>query len=378
LGDGKQFTDSDVPVAVVDLPPSAAIAAGFHHTCSLTVAGAVECWGDNASGQLGDTNQGEPKDRPVSVFGLPGTVRVLSAGGHHTCVVLTNGAAMCWGDNRRGQLGDGEAGQDRDFPVAVVGMGSGVAMIDAGAYHTCAATGATGAACWGANESGQLGNGSHATDEDTPQLVVGLGSAVHALTAGGDDSVGFTCAFISQARTHCWGANNYGQLGSGTAGPEAGSDVPVQVARLGSAVQRVDAGGFHACAVTGAGGAWCWGDNRFGQLGDGTDVSRSIPAPAREEVPCYLLTLGYSGGGSAPVAAPTHSAICPAGQYLAGESIALRAQSDPGWRVDGWQGTDDDERTEPANALEMPAADHTVTVSYALEQSAAVYLPAMH
>lgn len=378
LGDGRQFSDSAAPVGVVELSPSAAIAAGFHHTCSLMAGGAVECWGDNASGQLGDTNRGEPKARPVSVFGLPGATGAISAGGDHTCARLTDGAAFCWGDNSRGQLGDGQHGQDSDFPVAVVGLGSGVETVDAGAYHTCASTGGAGAVCWGANESGQVGNGSHAADEDTPQAVVGLGAGGQAVAAGGDDSVGFTCALTSQAGTHCWGANNYGQLGNGAAGPGADSDVPVQVARLGGAVQMVDAGGFHACAVTGAGGVWCWGDNRFGQLGDGTRASRSVPAAVREEVLCYALTLGYSGGGTVPAAAPGHSAICPAGHYLAGEAIALGAQSAPGWRIHSWQGTDDDERTEATNAVEMPAADHAVTVVYTLAQSAAVYLPAMH
>jgi hypothetical protein len=114
------------------------VSAGGTHTCAVTPSGGVACWGRNYWGQLGDGKRLNALN-PVNVSGLTSGVAVVSAGVSHTCAMTTAGAAMCWGLNTRGQLGDGTKTRSEE-PVAVSGLGSGVAQISAGGFFTCAVT----------------------------------------------------------------------------------------------------------------------------------------------------------------------------------------------------------------------------------------------
>jgi len=298
LGDGSS-TNRLTPVTVGGLTSGltsgvTAIAAGGFHTCALTPAGGVKCWGLNGSGQLGD---GSTTNRltPVAVGGLTSGVTAIATGSGHTCALTTAGGVKCWGWNGYGQLGDGSS-TDRSTPVDVSGLASGVTAIAAGQTHTCALTPAGGIKCWGRNGNGQLGDGS-LTNRLTPVNVSGLASGVTAIAAGGNH----TCALTTAGGVKCWGWNVYGQLGDGST---TNRSTPVDVSGLASGVTAIAAGQHHACALTPAGGVKCWGNNGEGQLGDGTRTNRSIPVDVS----------GLASGVTAIAAGTYHTcALTPAG-----------------------------------------------------------------
>jgi alpha-tubulin suppressor-like RCC1 family protein len=270
------------PVDVVGLSSGvSAIDAGGYHTCALTTNGAVKCWGNNLSGQLGNgatTNS----SIPVDVVGLSSEVSAIAVSGFHTCALTTSGSVKCWGDNAAGQLGDGTTTQHRT-PVDVVGLGSGVSAVALGVYHSCALINSGGVKCWGNNASGELGDGTTIA-HSTPVDVVSLGSGVDGIAAGGEYDYAYdvylshTCALTTGGGVKCWGYNADGRVGDGTT---AARLTPVDVVGLSSEVRAISAGGYHTCGLTISGGVKCWGHNQYGQLGIGTAANRAVPIDVR-------------------------------------------------------------------------------------------------
>ncbi|NDE60266.1 MAG: RCC1 repeat-containing protein, partial [Acidimicrobiia bacterium] len=123
------------------------LSVGLDFACAITTSGGLMCWGNNDYGNLGDDTYSD-RISPVAVSGLSSGVTAVAVGEYHTCALTSAGAVKCWGNNDRGQLGDGTR-TTRTAPVAVSGLTSGVTAITAGEYHTCALTSAGAVKCWG-------------------------------------------------------------------------------------------------------------------------------------------------------------------------------------------------------------------------------------
>ncbi|MCA3015755.1 MAG: hypothetical protein INH41_25495 [Myxococcaceae bacterium] len=268
LGDGTT-TNRGLAADVPNLPDVVAMDVGQSHTCALTTQGGAKCWGLNTSGQLGDGST-TTRTTPVDVSGLGAGLIALSAGGSHSCALTAAGGVKCWGSNASGQLGDGST-STRPAPVDVSGLVSGVVALAAGGNHSCALLSTGGVKCWGFNGSGQLGSGL-ISSSNVPVDVIGLVGAV-SLTAG--DS--HTCALLMDGTMRCWGSGSSGQLGIGTI---SSSISPVAVTQLPSDVIAISAGGSHTCVRTATGSARCWGRNFDGQCGNGSTFPSSVTTPS--------------------------------------------------------------------------------------------------
>lgn len=301
VGDGTFLFDRFTWVGVSGLSGGVgSIDTGIEHTCAVTLGGAALCWGLNSSGQIGDGTINTRRFSPTSVVGLSSGTAAIQAGGSHTCAITTNGGVMCWGANGQGAIGDGTNVSPRLTPVNVSGLSSGVVAIAAGNWHTCALMGTGTVKCWGYNYYGQIGDGS-TTDALTPVSVNGL-TNIAAITAG---SV-HTCALTTGGSMKCWGANFSGEIGDGTSGINRLS--PVAVSGLSSGVSNIGAGDGHTCAAMIGGGVKCWGENDYGEIGDGTQgVSRLFP----------VAVTGLTGGVTAIAAGNSHTcALTNAGSEM--------------------------------------------------------------
>ena len=259
---------SPAPASQTPAPAAAdPIVVGRFHTCALTSGGGVQCWGFNELGSLGDGTTTD-STAPVHVSGLSRGVVALATGRFHTCALTSEGGVKCWGFNEVGNVGDGTT-TNRTIPVDVSGLATGIVDIASGSDHSCALTVGGGVRCWGFNDAGGLGDGT-TTHRATPVEVSGLSARAVALAAG----VAHTCALTGAGGIKCWGFNEYGQLGDGTI---TSRTAPADVSGLSSGVVAIAAGINHTCALTNGGGIKCWGYNGRGELGDGTNVDRTMP-----------------------------------------------------------------------------------------------------
>jgi hypothetical protein len=281
LGNGT-FTQSNIPVEVLDpsgnssLSDIAQIAAGQNHACAVTNAGAALCWGDNSKGELGNDSV-NGSDIPVMVSGLSSNISTISAGSEFTCAVTTAEAALCWGEGGSGQLGNGQAASSSNPEVVLDTTGkvplSGLVAVSSGSEDACALAGNGAVLCWGANSFGQLGNGVTSAQSNIPVGTMDPtnGSPLSGIVmiSGGQDDF---CAVTSAGVAACWGLNENGQLGNGNT---SNSATPATVSGLPGGVPAIAAGYNHSCAVTGSGTALCWGQNESGQPTNGTTTISS-------------------------------------------------------------------------------------------------------
>lgn len=251
LGNGTPSAPITTPVNVSGLSSGvASISAGVSHTCAVTTSGGAKCWGGNGTGQLGHGSTATYSATPVNVSGLTSGVENIATGDNHTCAITTAGGVKCWGRDFSGQLGNGGANTDTTTPVDVSGLAAGVSSIDSkynqtcaivsggvkcwglgfqntptnvaglssgiasvamGNWHTCALTTEGGVKCWGSDGFGQLGDDATKADKASPVFVSSLTSGAVKIVSGQE----YTCALMSNQDLKCWGRNNFGQLGNG-------------------------------------------------------------------------------------------------------------------------------------------------------------------
>ncbi len=246
-------------------PPVKAVSAGGYHTCALLTDGTVRCWGYGQGGVLGNGTQAN-QTAPTPVVGLSGAERIFAAY-TDSCAQLGDGTMLCWGFNKNGQLGDGTT-TEHDLPTATLGpvlLHGGVSL---GQYHSCGVWPDGSASCWGGNYAGQVGDGTK-VDRDTP-TAVGL-TNVKQVVAGDIQS----CAVLLDGTVDCWGYNGFGTLGDGTTTDHL---TPAPVPGL-LGVAQVGLGENIACALMNDATVQCWGANNYGQLGSGANTNVNAARP---------------------------------------------------------------------------------------------------
>jgi alpha-tubulin suppressor-like RCC1 family protein len=268
------------PVAIAGISDAIDVSAAEQHACALRATGQVLCWGANDTGMLG-IGSSSPTPRPTAepVTGIADGVQI-TARGFHTCVRTRSGTVMCWGANGNGQLGDGTT-MARSTPVIVRGISDAIFIGAGGTTHTCAIEMGGAAVCWGDNAYGEIGDGTR-TDRLLPTRVVVPPSGVVQITGGSGGgahcgtaltlSEPFTCVRTATNNIWCWGDNTCYQLGDNTI---ASSPSPLMVSGLNDASGLAGRGSL-ACVIRAGGFVWCWGANGNGQLGT-TGTARASP-----------------------------------------------------------------------------------------------------
>ena len=262
--------NSAVPVqaSVADMgsPRSMSASGGGGHTL-MQCNGTLWAWGDNISGQLGDGTNTQ-RVLPVQVANLTNVIGA-GAGGYHSLAVKSDGTVWAWGDNTFGQIGDGTQ-TERDVPIQVSGL-TGMEQVSAGYTHSLALKSNGTVYAWGCNSDGELGNGTTTSSSTPVQVMVnsttGL-SGIKAIATRGYHSL----ALKVDGTLWAWGYNGSGQLGLGGTNTTT-QTYAVQVTGLSVGVIKISSGGFHSAIITADGTVWTWGDNSYGQLGDGATTS---------------------------------------------------------------------------------------------------------
>jgi alpha-tubulin suppressor-like RCC1 family protein len=380
LGSGATGPSVSTPQAVPGLSDVIDLAAGGDTTCALDEDGAAWCWGSDGAGQVGDGGgaAGSPVTSPTAVVmtDVDGEFVQIEVGDRHACAVTREDTAWCWGDDASGQLGNGSSAGDPSQPVEVT-TGEDFVSVSAGGDSTCAVANSGSIHCWGSNAQGQLGIGDRVDSAvpaevdqgDVPSVpFLGFSNNTVAATADGGGlllqvSVGdaHACALDLQGNTFCWGDNSRGQIGNGTTA-DALTPVPTSLMPGPATGVRVTPGdreltvawsppadpgtsdllGFFSVAVGdgGFGDGFCKGGNAcvIGDLNNGAEyqvvvvtqteggmsLSSAVPGTPVARASAAPVP-GGGGGGQLPITGAAVSLIIAAGGALvAGGLLCLR------------------------------------------------------
>jgi alpha-tubulin suppressor-like RCC1 family protein len=286
LGLGMTSAMPGMPTKGMTVQGAIQLSAGEHHTCAVDSGGDVYCWGGNDAGQISPNTMMAVYPTPTAMQLPMGTSGLAaSAGSHHSCAALIGSPSLiCWGTNSAGEIGLDpmtNPGVQAPAPPAMT-MGVSFLVSAVGHDHSCGTANSGQVWCWGSNASGQSGAMQVANVVPPTSFSLTGGRAI-SVTAG----AAFSCALDQAGGVSCWGANVSGQLGNGTSNMSPNT-TPARVTMLAGAAQ-VSAGYSHACAIVGPvpnggspmpGPLFCWGNNANGQLGDGTTAAtRPSPVP---------------------------------------------------------------------------------------------------
>ena len=299
---GRSIGQMGDALATIDLGTgrtAVAISAGSAHTCAVLDNATVKCWGLNTDGQLGlgDTDDrgddaGEMGDSLAIInLGTGRTAVAISAGSTHTCAVLDNATAKCWGGGAFGQLGvgsvdsigDGSGEMGNALAAVSLGTGRTVKALSSGDAHTCAILDNNSVKCWGNGADGRLGNG---TTSDIGDSSGEMGNALNAISLGSGRTANsisageaHTCALLDNETVKCWGNGASGRLGYGAttslgdASEEMGESLAVVDLGTSRSAKAIKAGDAHTCAVLDNFTVKCWGSGSNGRLGTGATLS---------------------------------------------------------------------------------------------------------
>ena len=278
LSGEENANDMQVPACLPRLP----LSSGFAHSCVLSTAGALRCWGNGNEGQLGygNTDTIGDDDLPSSVgeVEVGGAVTQLALGAGHNCVLLAEGNVRCWGAGigqyDTGALGYGNTNAigDNETPASAgdVDVGGRVVQVAVGTYVSCALLETGNVRCWGWGGgtvvAGLLGYGNNQNigDDETPASAgdVQIGGPVVQLAAGGRH----ICALLQDGNVRCWGSGDQGQLGYGNTQTIGDDEVPASAGNVdvGGPVKQVVAGEYYTCALLVSGEVRCWGQGGYG------------------------------------------------------------------------------------------------------------------
>ena len=322
FGDASSIGDDELPSQAGPVflgvgRRAVAIAAGIAHTCVITDDGSVRCWGYGNVGQLGYGNKSSIGDdeTPASAgpvdLGAGRTAVAIAAGGDHTCVVLDDGSARCWGNGDFGALGYGNTADvgDDESPASVgpidLGPGRTARAIATGTNHSCAILDDGTVRCWGYGQSGQLGYANTATigDDEVPGSVgvvdLGVGRTAAAISV----AEFHTCAILDNGAVRCWGSGSTGRLGYGNTTSVGDDESPGAVGPVhlgaGRTAVGLATGSQHSCAVLDDRTVRCWGEGYYGQLGYGNalaigdDETPASVGPVMLGGDAWAITAGY-------------------------------------------------------------------------------------
>jgi len=344
------------------------VSAGYKHTCAILDNGEAKCWGRDNYGQLGDggstnTDTNAPSSTVINL-GSGRTAVAVSAGAHHACAILDNGDLKCWGSDDYGQLGDGGTNTNTSGPSSTainLGTGRTAVAVSAGMSHTCAILDNGDLKCWGSDGFGQLGDGgstnTNTSGPSSTAINLGTGRTAVAVSAG----IGHTCAILDNGDLKCWGRDNYGQLGDG--GSNTNTNAPSSTAiSLGSGrtAVAVATGTYHTCAILDNGDLKCWGWDSNGQLGDGGS-NTNLNAPSST-----AINLG-SGRTAVAVSAGMSYHTCA---ILDNGDLKCWGSDSNGQLGDG--GTNTNTNAPSSTAIDLGTGRTAVAVSAGIQHTCAI------